>query len=430
MLRKCALLILIFFTVVTAVHAESPLIPRKLAIYYGYPSLINGAGGNLTTATDVFNDYGVLVFGNGLQDSGHPDHANTKIIIGNLKTLPNNTVVYGYIPITLSIPEIKQRVDAWAEMGVGGIFVDQAGYDFGVSRQRQNEIVDYVHGKGLSVFINAWNPDDVFSPVFNSMYNPTSETTHLGNNDIYLLESFQIIGGEYQYPADWVIRSDKALAYKNQYGTRIATITTVSAAKPDFDQKKFDYAWWSTLLYGFDAMGWGELNFSALDSKLPFRTRPDPGEIGSAFISPVIHHPPIHRRTTTAVVIEVNTDTHTGRAIPCLIVTKQANPTPVQDGALLTYTLRVTNTSDITFTTTITDILPNQVIPTGVLTWAPIITGPDGVWTQQIVVTVQTGYTGSLINRLEVTTQEGPTGRASITVCANHCIVYLPTILK
>ena len=48
-------------------------------------------------------------------------------------------------------------------MGVHGVFLDEAGYDFGVTRVRQNAIVDYIHGRGLQAFVNAYNPDDVFS---------------------------------------------------------------------------------------------------------------------------------------------------------------------------------------------------------------------------------------------------------------------------
>jgi hypothetical protein len=321
MLSKFTISIFIFFTVMGTVSAQSPLLPGKLAIYYGWPSLVNGSGGNLNAATEVFNDYDIVVFGDGLQYDSHQDHNNTATIINNLKTPPNNTAVYGYIPIgvttgNLSMAEIQNRVNAWNAMGIAGIFLDETGYDFGVSRQRQNDIVDYVHNKGLSVFINAWNPDDVFSDAIEPTYNPAGISTHLDSNDIYLYESFQIILSDYQDATSWANKSDKALTYKNRFGTRMATVTTVSPENPSFNQGKLDYAWWSTLLYGFDFMGWGELFFSALDNNLPYRKRPDVGEIGSAFISfAVSHNSPLHTRTTTRGTIEVNTDTHMGRFI-------------------------------------------------------------------------------------------------------------------
>jgi uncharacterized repeat protein (TIGR01451 family) len=116
---------------------------------------------------------------------------------------------------------------------------------------------------------------------------------------------------------------------------------------------------------------------------------------------------------------------------PSLAVTKQATPDPVEPGAQLTYTLRVTNTGNVTLTATISDILPNHVTPTGVLTWTPVtITAPGGTWMQQVVVTVDVGYEGPLTNVVQVTTEEGATGTDSVTVSAGRYKIYLPAVLK
>jgi uncharacterized repeat protein (TIGR01451 family) len=113
-----------------------------------------------------------------------------------------------------------------------------------------------------------------------------------------------------------------------------------------------------------------------------------------------------------------------------LRVTKQASPARVQDGAPLTYTIRLTNTGDVTLTATVTDSLPNHVTPTGVLTWTPAITASGGTWMQQVIVTVEPGYTGMLTNKVQVTTEEGVMGTASVAVCVNHCLAYLPLTLR
>ena len=124
--------------------------------------------------------------------------------------------------------------------------------------------------------------------------------------------------------------------------------------------------------------------------------------------------------------------TETSRALvtPMLEVSKQADPSPVLSGALLTYTLLVTNTGNVTLTAIITDILPGHVSPTGVLTWMTVITAPGGVWTEAVVVTVETDYEGPLTNVVLVATDEGATGTASVTVCVNACKIYLPIVLK
>jgi uncharacterized repeat protein (TIGR01451 family) len=113
-----------------------------------------------------------------------------------------------------------------------------------------------------------------------------------------------------------------------------------------------------------------------------------------------------------------------------LDVAKQATPDPVQAGAQLTYTLRVTNTGQVSLTAIITDRLPERVQPTGVLTWMPPPIVPDDIWMETIVVTVEEGCGGPLVNRVEVTTEEGATGNATSTVAVRPMCVYLPLVLK
>jgi uncharacterized repeat protein (TIGR01451 family) len=111
-----------------------------------------------------------------------------------------------------------------------------------------------------------------------------------------------------------------------------------------------------------------------------------------------------------------------------LQVTQSASAEVIQPGASLTYTLRMVNTGTIALHALVTDTLPAHVTPTGILTWTPTITAPGGSWTQTVVVTVEMGYTGVLINRLDVTTIEGISGIA--LAVTNGSKVYLPLIQK
>jgi uncharacterized repeat protein (TIGR01451 family) len=113
-----------------------------------------------------------------------------------------------------------------------------------------------------------------------------------------------------------------------------------------------------------------------------------------------------------------------------LMVTKRANPNPVQASALLSYTIHVTNTGNVTLTAAATDTLPMHVIPIGVLTWTPVLIGPHQFWTEQFVVTVEMGYVGPLTNVVRVTTKEGARGETSVTVSAICHRVYLPLVLR
>jgi len=101
-----------------------------------------------------------------------------------------------------------------------------------------------------------------------------------------------------------------------------------------------------------------------------------------------------------------------------LEVSKWASPDPVQAGQQLTYGLHVTNTGHVTLHTTVTDVLPAHVTPGGPLIWTPIITAPNGDWTQTVVVTVDMDYTGPLTNVVTVTTDEGATGSYTTTSTA------------
>lgn len=96
-------------------------------------------------------------------------------------------------------------------------FFDDAGYDYGVTRKRQNEMIDFCHKKDLSVFMNAWNIDDV-----------AAEHSHLVPGDIYLSESFLVSNGQYLDLNAWKIKSDKCLFYQNELGIKIASVATAT----------------------------------------------------------------------------------------------------------------------------------------------------------------------------------------------------------
>jgi uncharacterized repeat protein (TIGR01451 family) len=115
-------------------------------------------------------------------------------------------------------------------------------------------------------------------------------------------------------------------------------------------------------------------------------------------------------------------------ARPALTVSKQATPDPVQPGAQLSYTLRVVNTGNMDLHATITDTLPAHVSPTGSLVWTPTITTPGGIWQYTFFVTVEAGYTGTLVNEMQVMTDEGVTGFG--LAVTNGRKVYLPIVMR
>lgn len=112
-----------------------------------------------------------------------------------------------------------------------------------------------------------------------------------------------------------------------------------------------------------------------------------------------------------------------------LDVIKWAEPDPVQAEDPLTYTIRITNTGQLTLTATITDILPLDVTPNTPVVWTSVII-PGAVWTDD--VGVQTQIAGQLTNVVKVTTAEGATGIFTETsvVTSTPDIVVTPPVLS
>lgn len=279
--------------------AQTP--PKKLLIYYGYPSLINGAAGNLVTASNTFRQYEYVVLGAGLEAPSHGDHANTGTIINNIKS---QVKVFGYVwlgrhlsnPTPWTNAQIRQKIDLWKAMGVHGIFLDDYGYSEKVSRARQDSAVRYIHAQGLSAFANTGNADEVFGNTVNSTYNPTGMVTPLDNRDFYLWESYVVIVGRYygmymtfsewEY---WHVKSDQLRAYQNTIGFKTMSITTPNAGGT-FDAAKWQFTWYAAWLQGHEATGWGEANYSATSpaaNSAPFRARPSVVNPGTQYTSGV-----------------------------------------------------------------------------------------------------------------------------------------------
>ena len=316
----------------------APLSPQRLAIYYGYPSLVNGASGDIDRAVATFAAYDVVVFGDGLEfadvnprrqphGAGAAEHNKTRAIIHALVNRDNPIEVYGYIDLgrtqQLTVEEIANRTRLWKSMGATGVFLDEAGYDFGVTRARQNAVIDTIHSLGLRAFVNAFHPDDVFGArvvPLNSAGggNPDGAPTRLGRGDAYLLESFQVRLGEAENWSAWTARTRSAVAHRDRFGTRIFAVTTTTRQTEQSAAALYEYAWWSAALWGLDGFGWGEPDFSSATSRLPIRH----GSIarraigGTRYVGPVIETPQGLERRTDAGRVVLDRHARSGRFAP------------------------------------------------------------------------------------------------------------------
>lgn len=331
-MRLAAVSLLILTLIASASLAG--VAPGSLLIYYGWPSGINGAFA-VTAAAAEFAAYDDVVLGDGLELATHPDHANTVAIIAQVHATAT-TRVFGYIDLGVStqnftLAEIGLRVDAWQATGADGVFFDDFGYDFQVTRARQNAAVALAHARGLPVVANGWNPDDVFGAAIDPVANPDGAPTALGAGDFYLSESFQVAIGEYQDEAAWFAKAEAVAAYRAQLGFDVLAVTTNDAANA-YDAAKFAYAWYSALLCGYASVGWGEHLFAATTGVAPYRERPAAAP-GSGFLSGIFAESPVYRRATDQGWVIIDAASHSGDFTPGAAAADEAPGWDVQLGA-------------------------------------------------------------------------------------------------
>ncbi|MGB9433088.1 MAG: hypothetical protein WBQ89_12660 [Candidatus Acidiferrum sp.] len=343
--------VLLIMTITTSSFLFAPsarpnsAVPTRLAIYYGYPSLVNGSLGDVEKAAGVFADYGVVVLGDGLEftdkqpgryPEGDPaEHRKTLQIVAAVRKRSPGTRFYGYVCLgeipwpkgqqtALSTKQLEERIQLWKQMGVSGIFLDEAGYDFPVvTRERQNLAVRMIHDLGLSAFMNAYFIEHLFSLENQPLYangsekNPGRLAPLLDQRDLFLLESFEVKNGVYESTAAAQKRLNQALAYRRRYGTHIFVTTTTTEQQP-FSAEKFNYAWWTARVYGLDGFSWGEPDFAAVNNSLPVRrcggesTTLPAFEPSSAVASDSIYF----WRKAGPYLVVVDTGAHSVRRIP------------------------------------------------------------------------------------------------------------------
>lgn len=266
--------------------------PKQLCIFYGWPSYVNSSGGDVDRAIAEFGKCDMTVLGDGIEHAAHGDHWPTATIITALRQAGKE--VFGYIDLgvstqNLSIATMQAFVNEWQAMGASGIFLDDAGYDYEVTRARQNEMVDYIHGAGMTVFMNAWQIDDVLAGTDES---GNGNPSRLAAGDVYLAESWLIAGGAYQSLRYWAEKADKAGSYVRQKGVRIAGVTTAAlnkAAAKDLGTNKFRMGFYGAAMYNIAAWQWTDAGYGSGNNKLMFYNTLS-WDYGSTFLDDAVSH--------------------------------------------------------------------------------------------------------------------------------------------
>ena len=133
-----------------------PLRPIEgLLIYYGYPIAFKELWDADAVIRAIAGQWDVYVVGDGYQYLDHEEFASTKYIIEELTKL--GVRCYGYVAAvfggvggpTRPIERRAQDINAWLDNlpTLYGIFFDEFGYDYMLTRANQNLSVDYQKGR-------------------------------------------------------------------------------------------------------------------------------------------------------------------------------------------------------------------------------------------------------------------------------------------
>lgn len=265
----------------------SSIIPKKLAIYYGYPSSLNYPTNNynLNAVANDFAEYDMVILGAGLEQSSHEDHNNTKSIIA--KSSVSNVDFYGYVTSTDATNTIKSQINKWANMGtrLRGILLKHMD---DIAKSKQNLLIDYVHSKGLIAIVHGSDINAILSESL------------LTSSDWYLYEHYQIQDGGWVSESNWVNSVD----ILQNYDINVAAVSTGGSST--YSQDKFNYGYYSCIFNEFAAFCWGEEYFAAQSAIMPMRARPN--IIGDRFTdSPVIFNGVYERNLNIGISINIST---------------------------------------------------------------------------------------------------------------------------
>lgn len=269
--------------------------PRDLLIYYGWLNSFNSSvnGWNNEKVAQDIAKYRLAVFGDGIQDPNHGDYANTQVIIPRVKALNPDCLMFGYVSADQSFNDFTGKVDQWGQIGsMDGIFIDEAGYDFGRTRSEFNQRVDYVHDRtDMNIcFANAWNTDHILGtandPSYpNSTYNDTSAESSLTSTDWVLLESFPINTASYtdttgyESKSDWAARGNKMIDLRATYGENFAGVGIINNDNSD-GSDLFNFGYVSGLMWSLEAYGTSDTNYGASSAAVKFWIRPEVYKMG------------------------------------------------------------------------------------------------------------------------------------------------------
>lgn len=157
--------------VIVGVIASGDPLMENICMFYGYPNAINSYW-DVELSANFYAQFNGVVFGDLMGEPTHQANADTIAIITRAKEINPTIKVFGYVPIgldpawqdsSLTIEEIRSRITNWKNSGATHIFLDEYGFDYYVTRQRQNDCILHSRSLGMPVIANSWSTQYCFS---------------------------------------------------------------------------------------------------------------------------------------------------------------------------------------------------------------------------------------------------------------------------
>lgn len=130
------------------------------------------------------------------------------------------TALYGRIDGEYSkLNDIEHEIDWFKSKGFEGIFLDDFGYTEDITRQIQNQILDYAHKQEMQVVVTG----EIDTTLLNKPHdnNPEQESLHLGDTDIYLFKDLFIIKNKKNDPQQVIDTVSSINKAQKELGIRV-----------------------------------------------------------------------------------------------------------------------------------------------------------------------------------------------------------------
>jgi hypothetical protein len=284
---------------------------KRMMLNYGEPLAINGGNRTISAAAQIYAQHDIVVWSQAPcvspSDSSYED---TQALGAMIKELNPAIEIFVYVPIGY-IPDWQGRLYSTAEViaqvdlitpipWATGVFLDEYGYDYRVSRDRQNAIVKHCHDNGLNVIANSWSTSYCFSNQdiyldwvdnYDGTYgfhgNPSNLATELNSGDYYLFETFfwgseksglnyiQQASDKWRVREGYLYRHDpktefSGKSYFEQYGTQTIALDTFVG----WDDVKYKEAYLGCVALGIHAYGVCTTSYTHADQYINYETPP------------------------------------------------------------------------------------------------------------------------------------------------------------